>query len=135
MLPILQGPVLVGFDELFDRAYGDPETPRPYAKITPTRLGKTLLPFACPSCDGIVDTSTIDKHTDKRRGFSWCPHCRKRYVLNDKGVVGVICAPARVEIGGKCFVVGSKKIEKLKAVVGDTTAYNLLGAVQVNKHG
>lgn len=121
---LLKGPVLVGFDELFDAAYGDPNTPRPYAKIAPTRIGKVLLPFACPSCEGVIHSSTIDKHTDLQRRFSWCPHCRKRYVLDAKGIKGDVCAPAQVEVGGKKFIVSPKKF---KGVIG-CDDYNLLGA-------
>lgn len=106
----IPGPVLVGFAEMFDRAYGDPRTPRPYPKVTPTRIGSTLLPFPCPHCGEAqaepVDRKRRENYTDPERGFSWCFSCTKRFVVNPDGVpladalpAGATAAPALVDRG------------------------------------
>jgi hypothetical protein len=108
---LIPGAVLVGFAELFDRAYGDPRTPRPYPRVTPSRLGGTLLPFPCPHCravrDVVVDPRRRDFYHDAARDFSWCPACRGRYVIDRKGMPlaralepGARAAPARIERDG-----------------------------------
>lgn len=85
----ISGPVLLGFAEAFDASRGDPNTPRPYVTVTPSRLGKTLLPFACPHCEAVsseaVDPETRSVYLDRDREFSWCPVCRGRYVLQLSG--------------------------------------------------
>lgn len=104
---ILPGPVLVGFAAMFDRAYGDPKTPRPYARVAPTKMGSVLLPFPCPNCSAVraevVDPKTRKGYTDEERGFSWCPSCYKRYVIEPEGIPlaeaipeGAEGAPARI---------------------------------------
>jgi hypothetical protein len=114
---LLPGPVLIGFSEFFDRAWGDPLTERPYPKVTPSCVGGVLLPFACPHC-GVVKSAVIDPKTrlgywDQDRDFSWCPACQKRYVIESKGTplksalpAGATHAPALVERVGKTEVVG-----------------------------
>lgn len=109
---LIRGPVLLGFAQAFDRASGREDTPRPYPVITPSRVGGVLLPFQCPHC-GAVCSETVDPkrrkgYTDKERGFSWCPRCRRRYIVNLEGMplaealpAGATFAPARVERGDK----------------------------------
>lgn len=86
---LLSGPVLLGFAEVFDRAYGDPKSPRPYLTITPAAVGRSLLPFPCPRCGkshcDAVDPRKRGGYCDPERGFSWCPSCGLRYKLDTKG--------------------------------------------------
>lgn len=108
---LIPGPILLGFAELFDEAYGR-STAAPMPTVTPSRVGDVLLPFACPHC-GVVKPEPVDKkkhdhYADKGRGFSFCPACRGRYVINFKGMPlpeplpsGATCAPAKVERSGK----------------------------------
>jgi hypothetical protein len=108
---------LVGFFDLFAESSGR-EEPGPYVKVKPAVVGGVLLPFACPFC-GVVQSTAVDKKkwTDyaDARGFSWCPACRKRYVLDGKGAplaeeiaVGATHAPAVIELGGKMAVIGGR---------------------------
>ena len=108
----IHGPVLVGFDLLFDRSYGDPSTPRPYPRVTPTAIGGKLIPFPCPHCGAVRPALLHDKrgpgYTDHDRGFSWCPACGGRFVLDRRGralarklAVGAEWAPALVERKGE----------------------------------
>ena len=109
---LISGPVLLGFCTAFERSSGREDTPRPYAKITPSRVGNVLLPFACPHC-GAIRSETVDPkqragYTDKERGFSFCPACGRRYIVNLEGMPlaeplppGAVSAPARVERAGK----------------------------------
>jgi hypothetical protein len=60
------------------------------------------------------------------RGFSWCPACKTRYVLDEAGTpltdeleVGAASAPALVERNGKTTLLGGPKQDGL----------NVLGAV------
>ena len=114
---LLSGPVLVGFGDVFDRSFGDPSTPRPYPRVTPSRVGGVLLPFPCPHCSAVrpvvVDRKKGAGYYDDERGFSWCPACRKRFVVDTKGMPlehklepGATHAPARIERSGKVSVVG-----------------------------
>lgn len=109
---LIPGPVLIGFAELFDTAYGDPKTPRPYPRVTPSRVGASLLPFPCPHCGEVraepVHPKKGEGYRDRERGYSWCPACRGRYVVNRSGgplvghlVPGATCAPALVSRNGK----------------------------------
>jgi len=109
---LIPGPVLVGFSELFDEAHGRSNTPRPYPKVTPSKIGDVLLPFSCPHChqvrSAVVDRRTRLGYRDADRDFSWCPACRGRYVINPEGTplvkalpAGAIGAPALVEHKGK----------------------------------
>jgi hypothetical protein len=118
----------VGFFDLFAEASGREEI-GPYVKVKPTCIGGVLIPFQCPFC-GTVQRTAVDKKkwTDyaDERGFSWCPSCRKRYVLDGKGAppaeeiaVGATHAPAIVELGGKVAVIGGRK---------HTNGLKLLGA-------
>lgn len=114
---LLSGPVLIGFGTIFDEACGDPMTPRPYPRVTPSVIAGTLLPFPCPHC-GCVRKQVIDAKTrlgyyDAERDFSWCPACRKRYVIDSKGTplvddlpAGATHAPALVGRGEKSEVIG-----------------------------
>jgi len=108
---LISGPVLLGFASVFDAAYGNPKTPRPYPRVTPSHVGGVLLPFPCPHCGAVrkepVDRKKADGYRDKERGFAWCPACRGRYVMNRDGVAlvgalpkGADAAPAFVERDG-----------------------------------
>jgi len=109
---LIPGPVLVGFSEFFDRSYGDPRTPRPYPKVTPSCVGGVLLPFPCPHCSAahsaVIDPKTRLGYFDKERDFSWCPSCQGRYEIIPEGQpligalpAGATHAPALVERRGK----------------------------------
>jgi len=109
---LIHGPVLLGFSEMFDAAYGNPKTPRPYPRVTPSHVGGVLLPFACPHCGAVrpepVSKKKSEGYRDRERGFSWCPACRGRYVMNREGTpligalpAGASAAPALVERDGK----------------------------------
>lgn len=86
---LLKGPVLIGFNDLFERSFGHEDTPAPYPKVTPTFLGGAIVPFPCPHCGetrrAVVDPKTRLGYYDRERGFSWCPACQKRYVINARG--------------------------------------------------
>jgi hypothetical protein len=91
----LSGPSVCGFYGAFESDYGDDSTPRPYARVTPTRVGSALLPFNCPSCDSKIDFSDAKRResyhdtrvlgTVKKDNY-WCPNCDARFVLNKKGI-------------------------------------------------
>jgi hypothetical protein len=109
---LVPGPVLIGFGDVFDASYGDPRTPRPYPKVTPSRVGNVLLPFPCPHCGAIrtavIDPKTRNTYRDADRGFSWCPSCQKRFIIDPAGTpltkalpAGATYAPALVDRGGK----------------------------------
>ena len=114
---LIPGPVLVGFSEFFDRSYGDPRTPRPYPKVTPSCVGGVLLPFPCPHCSAVrsavIDPKKRLGYFDKERDFSWCPSCQGRYEIIPEGQpligtlpAGATHAPALVERGKKTELVG-----------------------------
>lgn len=114
---LIPGPVLLGFATMFDQSYGDPKTPRPYPKVTPSCVGGVLLPFKCPHCSAVrsvvIDPKTRLGYRDTERGFSWCPACTKRYDICLEGTplkkplpAGATHAPALVERGDKTTVVG-----------------------------
>lgn len=104
---LLPGPPLLGFALIFDEAYGKPSL-LSYPRVTPSRIGDILLPFPCVHC-GAVRSETInpkkrDGYRDKYRGFSFCPSCQGRYILNLAGTPltkelppGAFFAPAHVE--------------------------------------
>lgn len=109
---LLPGPVLLGFAEQFDATWGDGKTPWPYPQVTPSTMSGILLPFRCPHCGQVcpemVDPAVRDRYFDPARGFSFCPACCKRYVINWRGMplaealpAGAVSAPAKVERGGK----------------------------------
>jgi uncharacterized Zn-finger protein len=115
---LLRGPVLIGFNDLFAESSGR-EEPGPYVKVKPAVIGGVLLPFPCPHCSAVkpemVHPRRSLNYKDEGRGFSWCPACRKRYVLDDKGApladeieVGAMHAPAVIECGGKVAVIGGR---------------------------
>ena len=104
---LLPGPPLIGFATLFDGAYGNPATPRPYPRVAPAHVGGVLLPFPCPHCHKVAPAAVHPRrrkgYCDKERGFSWCPACRGRYVLDPQGAPlaqglppGAVAAPAQV---------------------------------------
>jgi len=116
---LIPGPILVGFSEFFDNAYGSSKTPKDangdYPTVTPSRLGPVLLPFVCIYCESVqsVEPRQVANYTDNERGFSWCPSCRGRYVLDTDGQPledeippGVNYAPATVERGNETTIVG-----------------------------
>jgi transcription elongation factor Elf1 len=112
---LIKGAVLCGFADAFDAAYGDPNTPLPYVKVTPTRLGPALLPFRCPKCQKVLtqfcDPGTRECYRDSQRGFYWCPACGNRMLIDVKGMAlpaplepGVLAAPCKVERGGEVLL-------------------------------
>ncbi len=114
---LIPGPVLVGFADVFDNAHGSARTPRPYPRVTPSRMGSVLLPFQCPHCgevkSAVVDPKTRNGYRDAERNFSWCPSCHLRYVIIIQGMpltesipAGATHAPALVERSGRAEVVG-----------------------------
>ena len=116
--------VLIGFSELFEGAYGNPNTPQPYPKVTPSRVGPTLLPFPCPHCGQVRAVLTQPRkregYSDAERGFSWCPACGGRYVLDAAGQplakplpADATYAPATVERNGKKTLEGLPQADGL----------------------
>jgi len=110
MRRLIPGPVLLGFAEIFDEAWGKP-APNP-PRVTPSKVGEVLLPFPCPHCSAArpepVDPRRRSLYEDPGRGFSFCPVCLGRYVVDRAGVPllgelprGATSAPARVERGGR----------------------------------
>jgi hypothetical protein len=112
----LAGPTVCGLWSAFEQDFGDPNTDLPLCRVTPSRLGTTLLPFRCPRCSRPIDFSdskTRESYHDKRvvdgkqRDNHWCPSCGARFTLNLKGqpYTGAAngIAPATVE----CVVVGA----------------------------
>jgi hypothetical protein len=126
---LIPGTPLLGFLEAFEEAAGRPTRNPP--RVTPTCIGGVLAPFACPHC-GAVRSEPIDKkkrahYADESRGFSFCPACRGRYVIDWKGMplaeslpAGAVCAPAKVERGGK--------VEVLRGPSSGGSGLDLLGA-------
>jgi hypothetical protein len=117
----LSGPALCGLYGMFEEDFGDPESPRPYPRVTPTRLGGVLMPFRCPRCPATVDFSnpeTREHYRDPRpsRNNHFCPRCGVRFTLNTDGqaLVGKIAddgaAPSTVET----ISVGSDGLLKLE---------------------
>jgi len=84
----IPGPPLLGFADAFDEAYGRSDTPKPYPKVTPSKVGNTLLPFPCPHCDVVCPVMITQRraaYCDAKREHCWCPNCRKRYILDVTG--------------------------------------------------
>ena len=52
---LLPGPVLMGFADLYDAAYGNPCPPDKMPVVTPTLIGGVALPFPCPHCGATLD--------------------------------------------------------------------------------
>ena len=114
---LLPGPAVCGFWGLFDADYGDPSTPRPYPRVTPSALGGVTLPFRCPHCKRIradfADGAEREKYHDARDGHGnyWCPDCGGRFDLALPGAplaaalpAGSVVAPSRVERAGRLEV-------------------------------
>ena len=100
---LISGPALAGFWWFFEDSRGDATTPEPYQTVTPSRVGKSLLPFPCPKCSDSIEI--VDLVTDARpgRGNTWCPKCGWRFHLNRQGAplatslaAGAVVAPAMV---------------------------------------
>jgi hypothetical protein len=108
----------VGFFELFAESSGREDTPRPYVTVKPAIVGGVLLPFSCPHCDTVKPEMVHPKRSANykdERGFSWCPACRMRYVLDENGAplsgdieVGATHAPAVLERDGKKLILLDK---------------------------
>lgn len=90
----LSGPSIVGLYGMFEENWGDPSSPKPYPRVTPTRVGAALLPFRCPRCETTIDFSDPKRrehyHDTRRLGTGrrdnyFCPSCGMRFLLNDKG--------------------------------------------------
>lgn len=114
------GTRLAGFHGLFEEDFGDPATPTPYPRVTPSRVGDALLPFRCPACRTIVrefsDARDRECFHDPQRGFYFCPcpDCRSRFYFNEDGIplpsalpAGATVAPCKVDRGGKAIIEGS----------------------------
>ena len=119
----IPGTPLLGFAEAFDEAYG---RPGPTPRVTPSRVGEKLLPFACPHCAAPVGHNVVMLgYLDPNRGHRWCPSCRGRFTLASAGtpLVGALArgakvAPALVDCeargeilrdAGALFLLGSSK--------------------------
>jgi len=122
---LIPGPVLIGFAEFFDRSYGDPTTPKTpdgdYPTITPSSFNGLLLPFSCMYCEGtiVVTPRNVANYTDTDRGFSWCPSCKGRYVLDPNGQpldedlpADAPYAPATVTADDETSIIGKLKKKK-----------------------
>lgn len=104
------GPVLLGFAEAFEEAYGKPSI-RKYPEMVPSRVGAILLPFPCPHCmvvrSEVVHPIERENYREPKRGFSWCPSCRGRYKIDYRGTPlavslppGATSAPAQRQADG-----------------------------------
>jgi hypothetical protein len=113
----------------FEESRGSARTAKPYPKVSPSRIGGALLPWACPHCSEVkpamADARKRIGYTDESRGFSWCPACRGRYIVNERGTAlvgalpaGATVAPALVERNGV--------VKKL--LPASTAALDLLGS-------
>lgn len=112
---LLPGPVLLGFAQLFDAAWGRPCPATEIPTVAPTRLGGQALPFPCPHCGAVrprsKDPAARDDYRDPVRGFCWCPACLGRYRLDREGIAlpaplrpGAQAAPCRVTVGGVSWI-------------------------------
>ena len=91
----LPGPAVCGLHGMFEENFGDPATSIPYCRVTPSRIGSSLLPFHCPRCKTAIDFSdaakrecyhdTRDLDRGAKRDNYWCPNCGLRFLLNLKG--------------------------------------------------
>ena len=111
---LLPGPVLLGFCDFFDQAWGKPSA-EPLPVLAPTTIGGVPLPFPCPHCGAVhpvlQDRKLMDKYRDPWRDFSWCPSCQGRYRLT-RGAsppapipLGAAAAPTLAVVGGKACVI------------------------------
>jgi len=88
----LSGPEVCGFYGMFETNFGDPETPAPYARVTPSCVAGVLLPFSCPNCKTVLsqfsDPKTREHYHDDRDGRDnfWCPTCDVRFNLRLQGM-------------------------------------------------
>lgn len=127
----LPGPTVCGFHGMFESDYGDPSSPKPYPRVTPSKVGSALLPFHCPCCDAVIDFSDSERReqfhdtrddaddSGKPRDNYWCPCCGQRFLLNLKGKpfkgnIDEHVAPAEVETiaVGEDGMVSYKRITK-----------------------
>lgn len=104
----LPGPPVAGFYGFFEADFGDPDSPTPYPRVTPTRICDAVLPFRCPRCKGKIDFTSPERRehyhdTRPQHDNHHCPACGMRFFLNpgqpwsggkldEKG-----CAPSTVE--------------------------------------
>lgn len=112
---LLSGPVLLGFADLFDAAYGRPCPPSEIPTVTPSAIGGAALPFPCPHCGAVrpqmVDKEARAEYADPERGFFFCPACEGRYRLGASASLpaevhpGDAAAPCRVALGGASWIV------------------------------
>jgi hypothetical protein len=104
---VIKGTPLLGFADAFDASWGNPATPKPYLRVTPSRLGDALLPFRCPGCGAVLtqfsDPGSRSCYTDPQRGHRWCPACGLRILLDVGGMPlpapllpGAVVAPSKV---------------------------------------
>jgi predicted RNA-binding Zn-ribbon protein involved in translation (DUF1610 family) len=131
----LPGPPIVGLWGMFERDRGNPSTPSPYCRITPSRLGTILLPFTCPNCSSSIDYSSErmrEAHHDTRSGHGnyWCPTCGWRFYLNAKGIpyegkVSETVAPSIVE----CITSDENGLTQVTQTKYDATRDDLMGTI------
>jgi len=86
----LDGPPLCGLYGFFEADFGAPDSPKPYPRVTPSRVGGLLLPFRCPCCPATIDFSDPKNRADycdprPLRGNHYCPRCGARFLLNTDG--------------------------------------------------
>jgi hypothetical protein len=90
----LPGPSVCGLYGFFESDYGCPDTPAPYARVTPSKVASALLPFHCPKCKSTIDFSNPVRREHyhdtrvvdgKQNNNHWCPACGNRFVINNVG--------------------------------------------------
>lgn len=117
---LLPGPVLLGFADLFDAAYGRPCAASEIPLVTPTAIGGALLPWPCPHCGAVrpqmATAQGRAEHSDPQRGFYFCPACEGRYRLAPGApppvaiAAGAHAAPCRVELGGVSWIIDMNRL-------------------------
>lgn len=128
----LPGKPIIGFWGLFEADYGNPKTPTPYVRVTPSAEGRQLLPFRCPACKESLhefchpvsrehyhDTRKIslNERLAIRRNNYWCPVCGFRFYLKLSGMphTGGEYPASKVE----AFGVKNGKITLIGAITQD----------------
>lgn len=118
-MTLIGGAELCGFWGFFEASYGNPDTPKPYATVTPSKVGGALLPFPCPRCGECSQSLACPKlrehfHDTRRgQGHYFCPKCGERFYLDLQGIPlevevtpGMECAPARMTRGKVTRTIG-----------------------------